>query len=388
MQKKYIYKGMIHVEDLNCLRQQINEIDEELVGLFKRRMEVVYKVANYKIENHMEVLDKSREEQIICKYTSSIKDEALKEELREFLEDILNISRKAQQRLIKKSNEKKGTAEGEKGRIGYQGVEGSFSHQAALEYFGEALEALCFESFSDVFEAIQNNEIKYGVLPIENSFTGGISEVYDLLGEYGCLILGEKCIKVEHNLLGIKGASISDIKEVYSHTQGFLQCKKYFEEHRDWKLIPYFNTAKSAEYVGREKDRSKACVASKKAAELYGLDILEENINCSRSNYTRFIVVGKDIIHDVRADKISLALILPHKSGTLNNILKYFSENNLNLLKIESRPVKDKPFEYSFYIDFQGSMSDEKILSTLKLIKGECLNYKFLGNYSSEVNCY
>lgn len=379
---------MIYLKDLNSLRGQINEIDEELVELFKRRMEVVYKVANFKIENSMEVLDRSREEQIINKHLNSVVDENLKGELHEFLEDILLISRKAQQKLILKSlNEQNSNKEVTQESVGYQGVPGSFSHQAAVEYFGEAVETSYYTNFKEVFEAIQDNEIKYGVLPIENSSTGGISEVFDLLGKYGCFIIGEKCIKVDHNLLGVNGTDISDIREVYSHTQGFLQCKKYFDNHADWRLIPYFNTAKSAEYVSRENDKSKVCVASKKAAELYNLNVISENINYNRNNYTRFIIIGRDISLNRKCDKISLAVTLPHKSGALFSILKHFSDNNLNLLKIESRPVGDKPFEYSFYIDFHGNISDEKTINVLGVIKKESLEYKFLGNYISEVNC-
>ncbi|MDF2673497.1 MAG: PheA, partial [Clostridiales bacterium] len=276
------------MEDLKALRAQINEIDEALVDLFIKRMEVVQRVAKYKIDNSMEVLDRGREEQIINKHLSNIEDVNTKAELHEFLEDLLSISRKAQQKLIRKSamvNNIKITAPSEK--VGYQGVPASFSHQAAIEYFGNNTETIHFTNFKEVFEAIQNDEIKYGVLPIENSSTGGISEVCDLLGEYGCYIVGEKCIKVEHNLLGIKGADIYDIREVYSHTQGFLQCKSYFDKHTDWRLIPYYNTAKSAEYVSMQNSKGKACVASKKAAELYNLNVLKENINYSRNNYTR-----------------------------------------------------------------------------------------------------
>lgn len=383
-----VIKDVINMEDLNILRGQINEIDEKLVELFKKRMEVVYKVAKYKIDNSMEVLDKSREEQIINKYLNNIKDENLKAELREFLEDLLCISRKAQQKLIIKSlNEidKKNNVSNE--RIGYQGVPASFSYQASIEYFGEKAETTHYINFKEVFEALQNNDIKYGVLPIENTSTGGISEVCDLLGEYGCYIVGEKCIKVEHNLLGIKGADISDLKEVYSHTQGFLQCKDYFDEHSDWRLIPYFNTAKSAEYVSRENIKSKGCVASKKAAEMYNLNVLKENINYNRNNFTRFIIIGREMNLSKQCDKISLAVTLPHKSGELYCILKHFADNNLNMLKIESRPIQDKTWEYSFFIDFHGNIKDEKTINVLNAIKEESLDYKFLGNYKSEVDC-
>jgi chorismate mutase/prephenate dehydratase len=375
------------MEDLNALRTQINEIDEALVELFKKRMEIVYKVAQYKIDNSMEVLDRSREEQIINKHLNNIEDANSKAEIHEFLEDLLSISRKAQLKLIHNNvKENKIKSENLLGKVGYQGVPASFSHQAVIEYFGEKAETTNYTSFKEVFEAIQNNEIKYGVLPIENSSTGGISEVYDLLGEYGCYIVGEKCIKVEHNLLGIKGADISDIKEVYSHTQGFLQCKSYFDNYPDWRLIPYFNTAKSAEYVSKENIKSKACVASKKAAEMYNLNIIKENINYNSNNYTRFIIIGKEINLSKQCDKISVAITMPHKSGALYSILKHFTDKNLNMLKIESRPIADKSWEYSFYIDLHGNIMDESTSNVLGCIKKESLDYKLLGNYISEVN--
>ncbi len=375
------------MEDLKALRAQINEIDEALVDLFKKRMEIVYRVARYKIDNSMEVLDRSREEQIINKYLNNIEDANSKAEIHEFLEDLLSISRKAQLKLIRNSAEENNIKnEVLEGKVGYQGVPASFSHQAVTEYFGENAETSHFTSFKEVFQALQNKNIKYGVLPIENSSTGGISEVYDLLGEYGCYIVGEKCIKVEHNLLGIKGADISDIKEVYSHTQGFLQCKGYFDNHPDWRLIPYFNTAKSAEYVSQENIKSKACVASKKAAEMYNLNIIKENINYNSNNYTRFIIIGKETNLSKQCDKISVAITMPHKSGALYSILKHFTDKNLNMLKIESRPIADKSWEYSFYIDFHGSIMDENTSNVLKYIKKESLDYKFLGNYISEVN--
>jgi chorismate mutase/prephenate dehydratase len=336
----------------------------------------------------MEVLDRSREEQIINKHLNNIEDANSKAEIHEFLEDLLSISRKAQLKLIRNNvKENKIKNENLLGKVGYQGVPASFSHQAVIEYFGEKAETTNYTSFKEVFEAIQNNEIKYGVLPIENSSTGGISEVCDLLGDYGCYIVGEKCIKVEHNLLGIKGADITDISEVYSHTQGFLQCKSYFDNHSDWRLIPYFNTAKSAEYVSLENIKSKACVASKKAAEMYNLNVIKENINYNSNNYTRFIIIGREMNLNKECNKISVAITLPHKSGALYYILKNFTNNNLNMLKIESRPILDKSWEYSFYIDFTGNIIEEDINNVLKDIKKESLDYKFLGNYISEVNC-
>lgn len=266
-------------------------------------------------------------------------------------------------------------------RIGFQGVEGSFSHQALTEHFGKSADTASYHRFREVFDALGREEIKYGILPLENSSTGGISEVYDLLGEYGFYIVGERTIKVDHNLLGVKGATLSSVTEVYSHMQGFMQSKEYFDCHSDWKLIPYHNTAKSALYVSGENSKSKACVASRNAAEIYGLDILAENINDSSRNYTRFIIIGREPEVDSECGKITIVAKLPHKVGSLYHALKHFADNDSNLMKIESRPIMDKPWEYVFYIDFQGNVLDQKTSNIFDRIKEEGLEYKFLGNY-------
>lgn len=265
--------------------------------------------------------------------------------------------------------------------MGFQGVEGSFSHQALTEYFGSGTEAANYPQFRGVFEALGREEIRYGILPLENSSTGGISEVYDLLGEYGFFIVGEKTIKVEHNLLGIRGVKLSDIEEVYSHLQGFMQSREYFDGHSEWKLIPYHNTAKSAMYVSGENSASKACVASRQAAEIYGLEVLAENINDSSSNHTRFIIIGREAELSADCGKITIVATLPHKVGSLYHVLKHFADNDSNLMKIESRPIADKPWEYSFYIDFQGNVLEQKTKNIFAGIAEEGLEYKFLGNY-------
>lgn len=375
------------MDKLDNLREEINGIDESLVKLFKKRMEMVSEVAEYKIKNSMEVLDQSREEQIINKHLDGVEDKVLKGNLKEFIEDLMSISRKTQKDIISKASdvdkiEKKNLSY----KVGFQGVEASFSHQALIEYFGQERPTSCFPSFKDVFDALDRGDIEYGILPVENSSTGVITEVYDLLRKYGFYIVGEKCIKVDHNLLGIKGTKLSDINEVYSHEQGFLQSKHFFDNHKEWRLIPYFNTAKSALYISRENFKSKACVASKKAAEIYGLDILEENINYNKNNYTKFVIIGKNMELNEECNKITIVTTLSHKVGALYNILKYFSENNCNMMKIESRPIVDKSWEYFFHIDFQGNILDENIKSVLKGIEEESLYFKFLGNYKGEVN--
>lgn len=374
------------MEDLDYLRKQIDEIDDSLIELFLKRMETVKKVAEYKRKKGMEVLVKSREEQVIKRHTENIQDEAQKSQAGEFLENLMYLSRKAQSEMIKSNADVK-KSEGKKSccKAGYQGIEGSFSHQALLEYFGQNVQNTSFLSFKNVFEALEKDEIEYGVLPIENSSTGSITEVYDLLGKYNFYIVGEKCIHVEHNLLGIKGAELSDINEVYSHEQGFLQCSEFFDNYPKWRYIPYINTAKSAEYVSMENSKKKACVASKEAACIYNLSIMKENINNTKNNYTRFVIIKKNMEAQKGCDKISIVLSLPHKAGSLYSVLKHFAENNLNMVKIESRPIRNKSWQYFFYIDFSGNIFDESTKNVLDKIEKESLYFKFLGNYVSEV---
>ncbi|OAA91975.1 prephenate dehydratase [Clostridium ljungdahlii] len=376
------------MEDLEYLRDEINKIDKEMIELFEKRAKISRKVAEYKMENSMNILDKSREEEVIKANLKNLKDKSIKDEAKTFLKNVMEISRNIQKREFKQSSKNSEIkAKGQNSdafKVGFQGVPASFSHEALIEYFGNKSEALNFESFKDVFEALKNGTIKYGVLPIENSSTGGIPQVYDLIGEYDFYIVGEKCIEVNHNLLGVKGASVCDIEEVYSHSQAFMQSSKFFEKHKNWRLIPYFNTARSAQYVSEQNVKSKAAIASKNAAKLYGLDIIEENINYNSNNYTRFIIMGKDIKSDKQCDKISILITLPHKPGTLCNILKYFHENNLNMTKIESRPIINKSWQYFFYIDFDGNIMNKDTRYALKGIEEESVYFKLLGNYKGD----
>lgn len=378
------------MDDLDYLRKQIDEIDDSLVESFLRRMEIVKKVADYKKKNGMNVLVKEREKQVIEKHTKNIKDETQKNEIRGFLENIMYLSRQNEEKIIKKDlkiNEKLDKTEYEKlsHRIGYQGIKGSFSYKALCEYFGEKALSSPFLSFKNVFKALDNDEIQYGVLPIENSFTGSITEVYDLLGKYNFYIVGEKCIYVEHNLLGVKGTKLSDIEEVYSHEQAFLQCSGFLENYSSWRCIPYINTAKSAEYVSMENLKSKACIAGKQAAGIYGLSIIKENINNVKNNYTRFIIIGKKADVQKTCNKVSIVIALPHKAGSLCSVLMHFTENNLNMVKIESRPIKGKPWQYFFYIDFMGNLLHPNTKNALSSIEKESLYFKLLGNYAADI---
>ncbi|MCT4620004.1 MAG: chorismate mutase [Marinisporobacter sp.] len=368
------------MDDLDKLRNEIDYIDQEMVKLFEKRMETVLKIAEYKKRNHMPIFHKDRETEVIKKNIEQLKNKSLQEATEEFFKKLMEISRgvqKEQLKIVKEEKEKK-----EKSVIvGFQGVEGSFSEQALIEYFGEKVTRKNVREFKDIFESLKNDEIHYGVLPIENSSTGGIAEVYDLLRQYGFYIIGEKSIKVEHHLLGVKGTKIEDIKEVYSHPQAFSQSSEFFKKYENLKLIPYKNTAMSAKLIKDENTKVKAAVASDKAAKLYDLDIIESNINYNRNNYTRFIIIGKNLELHINSNKISVVVATPHRAGALYSILRYFAENGLNMLKIESRPMINKSWEYFFYIDFQGNLNEEVVRKSIDLIKKGSSFFQMLGNY-------
>lgn len=373
-----------NMKDIEELRKEIDAIDSKLVELFEDRMETALRVAQYKKENNIDVLNVSREEEVILRGKKQLCNKNLKGSLEKFLKCIIEISKGVQSEVlcsqVKKENTYKELI------VGFQGVAGSFSEQALLDYFGESIKTKAVDEFEDIFNELENNTIKYGVLPIENSSTGGISDVYDLLNKYDFKIVGEVCLKVNHNLMGIPGARTEDITEVYSHSQAFRQCSDFLKEKKAWTLVHFCNTAKSAEFVYNSKEKFKAAIGSERAAKIYNLNIISSNINSKSNNTTRFIIISKDMEKNDDLNKISVIFTTLHRAGSLYNILRYFAENNLNLLKIESRPICDKPWEYFFYIDFEGNLDEETVKDAMLEIRKASSYFKILGNYKSYIN--
>lgn len=381
-------EDVLILDELDVLRQQINETDRLLVELFAKRMELVARVGEYKAERKLKIFDPARERAVVERACGMAGAGVGRKYVEQFMENLMFLSRKLQTDIIGNKQEPaiyKGDVPSM--AIGYQGVPGCYSYQASLEYFGEKVQTLSCHSFRDVFEALAEGRIQYGVLPIENSTSGSINDVYDLLREYEFHIVGEKCLKIEHSLLGVKGAEIADIREVYSHQQGLIQCGRYLSAHPQWKQVPYFDTAGSAEYVAKEGSREKACIAGNMAASVYGLSILNSNIQDNRNNSTRFVVIGKESAENENADKISIIISVPDKPGTLYGALRHFAEAEYNLMKIESRPLSGKAWEYFFYIDFGGNLMEDKTREILALAEMECSYFRLLGNYRSEAGC-
>lgn len=379
------------MSNLDDYRAEIDSIDKELAKLFEKRMNVVLKVAQYKKDNKMEIFQNGREDQVLDKAVNNLENKDYTKEIREFFNSTMEISRGLQKRKIegvKSINEIDiHTSDiSVKGKLGYPGVSGAFSEEALLKFFGEDNERIAYDSFEDVFIALEKDEIEYGIIPIENSSTGAVTDGYDLLRKYDFYIVGEESIKVEQNLVGIKGTKLEDIKEVYSHPQGISQSSDFLKKHSDWKLIPFNNTATSAKLVRDLGDKSKVAIASDRAAKIYDLETIAESVNNAADNCTRFVVISKEMKVVPNADKVSVVLALEHKSGTLYNLLRYFAENNINMIKIESRPMKETSWRYFIYVDFQGDINSEDAKKALSRIEKESAYFKVLGAYKNIIN--
>ena len=372
--------------DLSDYRREIDEIDAQMIPLFERRMNAVRKVAAYKKEHQLPVLQQGREEIVLQKAVDHLDDPVYEQEAKRFMNAVMAISRQAQQRDIRSADT--GTAcvlLPCSGIVGYQGVAGSFSEEALIRHFGPDCKRRDYAEWEDVFAALQKGEIDYGVLPIENSSTGSISKVYDLLGVYGFYIVGERRLRVSQNLVGTQDASLGKIKTVYSHPQGIEQCSQFLARHREWELVPFHNTAVSAKRVAEENDPSQAAIASKRAAELYGLQVLAPDIQDSRHNVTRFIVIGREMLAE-NADKVSITFTLDNESGTLYNTLRHFAQRGINLVKIESRPIPETLWNYRFYLDFEGNIDADDVKAVLQQISDGSRELRVLGAYKSDVD--
>lgn len=266
-------------------------------------------------------------------------------------------------------------------KVGYQGVAGAFSEQACQTFFSKDVDAIGYPEFEDVYVALNNGDIDYGVLPIENSSTGAINDNYDLIRKYGFYIVGETAVNVDQCLMGIQGTKLEDIQEVYSHPQGLAQSSEFFFAHRSLSPMPYKDTAMAAQYVSLCNDPTKAAIASPLACELYGLEMIQRAIQNDKTNKTRFMVVSKEFITPVDSDKISVLFTLPHEVGSLFNMLQITTVCGVNLEKIESRPIKEENWNYYFYIDFDGNIRQPKVSKAIEELKEKASMFRLLGNY-------
>lgn len=374
--------------DLMECRNKLDVIDREIVRLFEERMQVCGDVAEYKIETGKAVYDAVREQQKIAAVQELTHNDFNKTSVKEIFSQLMAISRRFQYGLLAAhgKTEDLGFEEVEALnrkdiRVVFQGVEGAYSHAAVRKFFGEDVDAYHVAEFEDTMKEVDEGRADYAVLPIENSTAGFVINNYDLLAKYQNYIVGEVYIPISHMLLGLPDAEFSDIKTIYSHPQGLMQCTDYLNAHKEWQQISVLNTAVAAKKVMEEQDKTQAAVASRVAGELYGLKELAEGINNEKGNTTRFIVLAKNPVYKKSASKVSIMFEIPHVSGSLYNILGNFIFNGVNMLMIESRPIPEKTFEYRFFVDFEGNLSDAAVRNALNGIRAEVSTLKILGNF-------
>lgn len=378
--------------ELEQYRAEIDAVDDELIRLFQARRKLTGLVGAYKARNHLPVLDANREKAVLSAKIALVDDPSAKVDIASLYQTILGISRRQQRRLVRGEGAACGANSAAQApvrppvthpRVVYQGEPGAYSELAAMGFFGETVDSRGLPWFEDAFLALQRGEADYAVLPIENSSTGSIRQVYDLLAQYEYAIVGEWQVKVEHCLLALEGVNLEDVQIVYSHEQGLMQSEHFLDQHRGWKRVATLDTAGSAMQLAQSGDRTAAAICSKRAAELYGLHVLLEGVNDNRQNYTRFVVVSAVPEARPEKNKISALFTLPHQSGSLHEILTLFSVKNLNLVKLESRPIPGKSWEYLFFMEFTGTLSDPGMDGVLQELSQFATEIRILGNFKA-----
>lgn len=374
--------------DLGEIRKNIDGIDRQLVSLFEERMRLTSQVAEYKIETGKKVLDPERERQKLEAIKALVQNEDNKHPIADLFSQIMANSRKGQYMLLEKMGqtlrepyEAVDEINKEGAKVVYQGVAGAYAYAAMLDYFGNDVDNFNVPTWKDAMEAVKEGKADYAVLPIENSTTGSITAVYDLLQEYNNYIVAEVYVKVEHVLMGLKGTDLSKVTTVYSHAQGLTQCESFLESHKSWQQISQPNTAVAAKKIFEDKDSSHVAIASKEAAKLYGLEILQTNIADEINNTTRFVIVSKTRTFVKNAKKTSIVFECVNEPGSLYNLLSHIIYNGLNMTKIESRPIEGSQWEFRFFVDFEGNINDQRVMNALRGIEEESRSIRLLGNY-------
>lgn len=264
--------------------------------------------------------------------------------------------------------------------VAFQGEKGAYSEMAVYSFFGKTVRVKPCRDFKDVFESVQKQETEHGVVPVENSLEGSINQTYDLFLTYDLKVCGEVIVRVSHCLLANAGTTLKQVKTVYSHPQALAQCRNFLEKS-GWELIPTYDTAGSAKMLKEKRLKDAAAIASERAAELYGLKILAREIEDNQNNYTRFFVLSMQDSPVTGKDKTSIIFAAAHKPGTLYQALGEFAKRGVSLTKIESRPTKQTPWEYNFYLDFEGHRSEPRCVEALAALKKYSAFVKILGSY-------
>lgn len=365
---------------LTHFRNEIDEIDDHMVELLIRRLTIVEEIGALKKANGLSVYDPAREQTLLERLSEKIEDVSMRPRILSIMKTILASSKILQNNHVEISYKDSETDLTEK-TAGYAGIPGSYGETATYKYFNQSNNSYkAFATFPEVANAVLSGEIDYGVLPVENTTTGAINEVYDLIREKDLFITGEILVPVVHHLIGYPGVALEEIREIRSHPQGLEQCTVFLSKLKaHW--IPMENTAVSVRYVAESGDKTIAAIGSERAAQLYGLEILSPAIQNSFVNTTRFVILSNKHEAAFNADSTSMVLTTRHTPGSLHEILGYFASEKVNLFRIESRPVQDRPWEYYIYLDAEGRYDTDAFARAMQSAQDHCPYFKFLGSY-------
>jgi chorismate mutase/prephenate dehydratase len=367
---------------------QLDETDREIARLLDKRLRQSEEIAKLRISSGNKLFDKTAEAEKLSAIRAMAGGAFEAHAAEELFTHLFAIGRKKQYRLLHEMGAagrlpfiEVDDLERENVRVVFQGVEGAYSHAAMCSFFGDDVNSFHVRTWREAMEAIADGEADYAVLPIENSSAGIVGDNFDLLVDFENYIVAEQVIRCEHVLMGLPGVSIDEITEVYSHPQALAQCARFLDEHMQWRQVPFDNTALAARKVAEDGIRTRAAIGSRFAAERFGLAVLAEHIYFNEANSTRFIIATNQRIFRKDASRISICFETPHRSGSLYSILSHIIYNDLNMQRIESRPIAGRNWEYRFFVDFDGNLNSSSVKSALRGIRAEAINMKILGNY-------
>lgn len=379
--------------ELKDLREQIDSIDDQLVKLFVKRMSISAQVADYKKEHNLPIFVPAREREILQDVATKAGSE-MANYTRVLYSMMFELSRSYQSKrnakvsplynTITESIENTEKLFPQAPMVACQGVEGAYS-QIACEKIFKSPFIMYFKNFDGVFNAIEQGLCQYGILPIENSTAGSVKKVYDLMIHHNFSIVRTFRMKIDHNLIANPGAKLSDIKVIYSHEQAINQCSDFLKSMPGVQVIPVENTAVAANMVAQSGRTDIAAISSHACEELYGLKCLASSIQDEGNNRTRFICISKNMEIYPGSDKTSIMMILPHKPGALYRVLARMYVLGINVIKLESRPIPDRDFEFMFYFDLETSIYSEEFVQLMCELDDLCEEFKYLGSYTEVV---
>jgi len=369
---------------LNGHRQEIDNLDNQLAELLERRFQIVEEIAKVKSGTGIATRDDAREQAILTRLEEQLKNPQYTDRIHMIIRSVLEASRGLQESIRDPEMVASESAEG--ARVAYAGIPGSNGESALIRHFGStAGTVLPYETFEEVCNALRDGTADYGILPVENTITGAIHEVYDLIRSRNIYVVGETCLTIDHHLIGLEGTDLSQIKTVYSHPQGLEQCTVYLNQHSEWQQIPVKNTAIGVRQVAESKDPSGVAIGSMRAAQIYGLSVLDSSIQNSTVNKTRFLVLSTKMEVADDADRTSMVMVTHNHAGALHDLLGCFE--SVNLVRIESRPVPDRPWEYYIYLDAEAGFGNTDFQRALQNVRPLCPYFRLLGSYRKGTDC-